>query len=63
MTQAQVADIRKHAGDGYGPATIIALCDEIERFRLALRVIATLPTPEQDNMLSANMRKVAAEAI
>lgn len=35
----------------------------IERLRFALRVIAALPLIEQDNMLSANMRKIAQEAL
>jgi hypothetical protein len=30
---------------------------------LALRTIADLPIPEQDNMIAANMRKVALDAI
>jgi len=30
MTPNQVADIKAHAGDGFGPSTIVALCDVIE---------------------------------
>jgi hypothetical protein len=36
---------------------------EIERLRLALRTIRDLPIPEQDNMIAANMRAIAREAL
>ena len=37
--------------------------NEITVLREALIVIRDMPIPEQDNMLSASMRKVAAEAL
>jgi hypothetical protein len=36
---------------------------EAIRLRQALVCIRDLPIPEQDNMLSANMRAIAAEAV
>lgn len=36
---------------------------EIERQAFALKTIATLPMVEQDSMLSANMRKIAQDAL
>lgn len=39
------------------------LVGRIGKLHAALETIATLPMPEQDNMLSANMRKIAADAI
>jgi len=35
----------------------------VERLRFALRVIAALPISEQDDMMAANMRKIAQEAL
>lgn len=40
-----------------------AVENENRRIKSALRTIADMPMPEQDNMLSANMRKVASEAL
>ena len=34
-----------------------------KRYWNALRAIASMPMPEQDNMISANMRHIAREAI
>jgi hypothetical protein len=36
---------------------------EVDRLRFALRVIAYLPVEEQDNLMAANMRKIAREAL
>jgi len=36
MDAKQVADIRAHAGDGFGPATLLELCGEIERLRACI---------------------------
>lgn len=36
---------------------------ELERLAFALRVIANLPVSEQDNLMAANMRKIAREAL
>jgi hypothetical protein len=37
--------------------------DRIEALEQALRVIAEMPVPEQDNMIAANMRRIAIGAI
>ena len=37
--------------------------EEASRLERALRTIASLPMPEQDNMLSANMRAIAKRAL
>ena len=39
------------------------LTSEIHRLTQALQVISTFPTLEQDNMLSAGMRKIAKDAL
>ena len=35
----------------------------VERLRFALRVIANLPVSEQDDLMAANMRKIAQDAL
>ena len=37
--------------------------DEIERLRTALRLIQEMPVPNQDDMLSHNMRAIARDAL
>lgn len=41
----------------------IDLMRENARLCQALRAIAEMPIPEQDNMLAANMRKIALDAL
>ena len=36
---------------------------ELVRLFLALSAIAEMPSPDQDNAISANMRKIAAQAL
>lgn len=42
---------------------VAALNRDGVRWRTALLAIRDMPIPEQDNMLSANMRKIAVEAL
>lgn len=37
--------------------------DKFDRFRRALLAIRDMPIPEQDNIISANMRQIAREAL
>jgi len=40
-----------------------AVENDNRRLHVALRLIADMPMPEQDNMLSGNMRKVAVDVL
>jgi hypothetical protein len=47
---------------GHEEATIDLMREEA-RLRVALMAIRDMPMSEQDDMLSANMRKIAADAL
>ena len=47
----------------YRWTNLVALLDRVAALEMALRVIAELPMPAQDNMVAANMRKIAREAL
>ena len=45
------------------PSILSDYMDKSQRFSLALKTIAEMPIPEQDNMIAANMRLIAKEAL
>ncbi len=55
--------ISEETATGVRETMVGPLAEEMIRLRDALRMIANLPMPEQDDMLSANMRKIASEAL
>ena len=63
VAEAADLEMRLHVMDHEQTATEVAQGIEIARLRMALRTIADLPIPEQDNMLGANMRYIALKAL
>lgn len=65
LTADEIAKLKRIYGrynDGEDE-NVLRLIATIEQRDAALAVICHMPVPEQDNMLAANMRKVANEAI
>lgn len=70
MSKSDTADDWQNAAEmiraaGYvHPAEVIEeQAETIRSLRFALRVIARLPVAEQDDMMAANMRKIAKEVV
>ena len=51
------------AGNDDFATDVMLLLKERNNLRIALRTIAEMPINEQDDMLSANMRKIASGAL